>query len=88
MRTTINIDDDILQAAKDMAHIRQISLGEGVSMLARQGLKGRRTGTRRDQVSGLLVFDTADDALEITLEMVQRAQELEDQEYAKYFRKP
>jgi hypothetical protein len=87
MRTTLNVDDDVLEAAKGMAYIRQISIGEALSLLARRGMSAR-LGTRRDPVSGLLVFDTPDDALDITPEMVERAQELEDLEYAKYFRKP
>ena len=87
MRTTLNVDDDVLAAARDMAFIRQISIGEALSKLARQGMNSR-IGTRRDTVSGLLIFDVPDDAPQITLEMVERAQELEDLKYAKYFRKP
>jgi hypothetical protein len=37
VRTTLNIDDDVLEVARDMAYIRQISVGEAVSMLARNG---------------------------------------------------
>jgi hypothetical protein len=87
MRTTLNVDDDVLEAAKGMAYIRQISTGEALSLLARRGMSAR-VGTRRDPVSGLLVFDTPDDAPQVTPEMVERAQEFEDLEYAKYFRKP
>ena len=87
MRTTLNVDDDVLETAKGMAYIRQISIREALSLLARRGMNAR-VGTRRDPVSGLLVFDVPDDAPEIASEMVERAQELEDLEYAKYFRKP
>jgi hypothetical protein len=47
-----------------------------------------RVGTRRDPVSGLVVFDVPDDAPKVTPEVIEGAQELEDLEYAKYFRKP
>jgi toxin-antitoxin system PIN domain toxin len=33
MRTTLKIDDDILEIAKDMAYVRQISVGEALSAL-------------------------------------------------------
>jgi hypothetical protein len=86
MRTTLNVDDDVLEVAKSMAYVRQISVGEALSLLARRGMNVR-VGTRRDPVSGLLVFDVPDDGPEITPEMVERAQEIEDLEYAQYFPK-
>jgi len=87
MRTTLNLDSDVLGAARDMAYIHKISVGEALSMLARRGMNAR-VGTRRDPVSGLVVFDVPDDAPKVTPEVIERAQELEDLEYAKYFRKP
>ena len=56
-------------------------------MLARRGL-ATRIGTRRDPVSGLLVFDVPEDAPTVTPEIIERAEELEDLRYAKYFNKP
>ncbi|MDP8988894.1 MAG: antitoxin [Acidobacteriota bacterium] len=87
MRTTLNVDDDILETAREVAYFRQISVGEALSMLARRGLAAR-VGTRRDPVSGLLVFDVKDDVAALTPEIVERAGELEDLRYAKYFGKP
>jgi hypothetical protein len=87
MRTTLNVDDDILETAREMAYFRQISVGEALSMLARRGLAAG-VGTRRDPVSGLLIFDVLDDAPAFTPEIVERAEELEDLRYAKYFSKP
>jgi len=87
MRTTLNVDDDILETARELAYFRQISVGESLSMLARRGL-AIRVGTRRDPISGLLVFDVPDDAPTITPEIIERAEELEDLRYAKYFNKP
>lgn len=39
MRTTLSIDDDVLQAARALAAARGESLGTVVSALARKGLK-------------------------------------------------
>jgi hypothetical protein len=39
MRTTLNIDDDILAAAKEMAATQRRSVGEVISSLARQALR-------------------------------------------------
>lgn len=38
MRTTLNIDDDVLRAAKELARLRGTSAGEVISKLARQTL--------------------------------------------------
>jgi len=87
MRTTLNVDDDVLDAAKSLAGIRQISIGQALSELARKGLNARLR-MKRDAVSGFWIFDVPADAPKITPEDVQRALDAEDLEYAKYFRKP
>lgn len=38
MRTTLTIDDDVLEAAREMAAARSLPLGAVVSDLARRGL--------------------------------------------------
>ena len=38
MRTTLDIDDDVLQAAKDLARRKKKTAGEIISELARQAL--------------------------------------------------
>ena len=43
MRTTIDIDDDILQAAKSLARSNRVSLGRALSQLARKGLQPQVT---------------------------------------------
>lgn len=40
MRTTLDIDDDILAAAEELARRQQRTVGEVISELARQGLSG------------------------------------------------
>ena len=47
MRTTINIDDDVLFAAKELAGRDGSSIGAVISELARKGLNG---GSPEDQV--------------------------------------
>jgi hypothetical protein len=39
MRTTLDIDDDVLLAAKELARRQRSTAGEVLSELARQGLK-------------------------------------------------
>ena len=87
MRTTLNIDADVLEAAKSMAYIHKISLGEAVSALARMAVRGP-VGSSRDPETGLWVFDVPEDAPKFGPEEIQRAEDLDDLEYAKYFRKP
>ena len=41
MRTTLNIDDDLLLAVKDRARRENVSIGELVSRLLRDALHGR-----------------------------------------------
>ena len=41
MRTTIDIDDDVLAAAKELARLQHVSAGHIVSKLAREALAGR-----------------------------------------------
>lgn len=38
MRTTLSLDDDVLEEAKTYAQIRDIALGKAVSELVRRGL--------------------------------------------------
>ena len=42
MRTTIDIEDDILAVAKELAHSQHVSAGQIISKLAREALTGRR----------------------------------------------
>lgn len=43
MRTTLNIDDDVLRAAKEIARLRGNTTGAIVSELARESLERERT---------------------------------------------
>jgi hypothetical protein len=77
MRTTLNVDDDILEVAKSIADVHRVSVGRALSDLARKGLK-TPMGIRKDAVSGFWVFDVPEGAPVLTTEAVQRAI---DQEY-------
>lgn len=39
MRTTLDIEDDLLQVAKELASVRGLTIGQVVSALARKGLE-------------------------------------------------
>jgi hypothetical protein len=77
MRTTLNVDDDVLEVAKSLADVNRIPLGRALSDLARRGITAP-VGTRRDPVSGLLVFDVPADAPRVSTEDVQRAIDRDD----------
>ena len=68
MRTTLTIDDDLLQAARSLARMRSVSLGTAVSDLARKGLE---SGCRIRMENGFPVFDVPPGAPPVTTEMVK-----------------
>ena len=47
MRTTLDIDDDVLEAAKEMARIERVSAGKIVTRLLRLAMSGARSGTEK-----------------------------------------
>jgi Arc/MetJ family transcription regulator len=59
MRTTLDIDDDVLAAAKERARLRNVSAGKMVSDLLRQALSGgtEQEQTRQRGVAGFRPFD-------------------------------
>jgi hypothetical protein len=50
VRTTLDIDDDVLQAAKELADLRQSTAGKVLSELARKGLEAPRSARIRNGV--------------------------------------
>lgn len=69
MRTTLDLDPEILSAARQIAAARSISIGKAVSELARRGLEVRaRRATRR----GFPVFQVPKHARPLTMEDVRR----------------
>lgn len=69
MRTTVDLEDDILLAAKEIARQRGLTIGKVLSDLARQALT-RRTNTATRQ--GLPLFPVQPDAGVITPELVNQ----------------
>jgi len=69
MRTTLNIEEDVLLAAKEIARQRAVTVGQVMSDLARQSL------TRKSSVSeknGLPLFPIQSNTGAVTLELVNR----------------
>ena len=50
VRTTLDLDDDVLQAAKELAAARRTTAGKVISDLARKGLEPARSGRVRNGV--------------------------------------
>lgn len=69
MRTTLDIDEDVLLAARDLARRRRSSLGRAVSDLARQGLTRSEPGGVRN---GIPLFPVRPGAAIVTMELVNR----------------
>lgn len=70
MRTTLNLDDDVMRAVRSLAQERGHSLGAVVSDLVRKGL--RPTTAHRYEVD-VPVFTVREGAPPITPEMVRSA---------------
>jgi hypothetical protein len=73
VRTTLEIDDDVIAAARELAAGERRSLGSVISELARRGL----TPARVESVDGLPVIRVPAGTPPITPEMVRRAHEEE-----------
>ena len=70
LRTTLDIDDRILEIARGSSRERGRSLGSIVSELARRGLAERHWTSAQ---VGLPTFDVRPDSRPITLEMIREA---------------
>jgi hypothetical protein len=71
VRTTLDIDEDVLRAAKSIARAQETSLGRVVSMLARKGLAPKASASKK----GFPVFRIARGSPAITEDIVRRAEE-------------
>ncbi|MBA2665644.1 MAG: CopG family transcriptional regulator [Trueperaceae bacterium] len=67
MRTTVNIDDDVLRAARHLAESKGQSLGQALSELARASLTRSEVGAVRN---GVTLFPVNAEAAGSTLEEV------------------
>lgn len=69
MRTTLQIDDDVLAAARARAQARSESVGKALSDLAR---KGARIAMPVKRAGGLIVFQLPADSPPVTMDLVKR----------------
>ena len=70
MRTTLNIDDEILEVARSLAGERKVSVGAALSELARRGLRQRAASLRKR--TGFPLFDVSRDSTPLTLDRVKQ----------------
>ena len=56
MRTTLDIDDDVLAAAKELSRLQSLSAGKVLSQLARQSLAGAKVTSPRRPATGVAGF--------------------------------
>jgi len=72
MRTTLEIEDDVLEVAKDVARHQCLSLGKAVSLLIRKGIHSPQRQSKEIVRNGLRVVARSQDASPVTLEMVNQ----------------
>ena len=68
MRTTLNLDDEILRAVSKYAESRSLSLGKAASDLIRKGLNAKSPVR---VVNGVRVFDLPDGSPKVTSKKVR-----------------
>ncbi len=73
MRTTLSIDDDVLAAAREMAAMERKSVGEVISILARNAL--RPTTSSGATRNGIPLLAVREGAPRVTSEVVRQLQE-------------
>jgi len=73
MRTTLDIEDDVLEAAKELAAKEKSTAGQVLSRLARAGLRapGTSGSTRIVQKNGVPVFPCRESEI-VTLDHVRK----------------
>jgi CTP:molybdopterin cytidylyltransferase MocA len=69
VRTTLTLDDDVLELAARQAKLRGVSLGKTVSDLLRKGLNASTPAQDKD---GLVVFHLPADSPTVTTDDVRR----------------
>jgi hypothetical protein len=72
MRTTISLDDDVLEEAKSYAKARNLAMGKAVSELVRRGLQAP---LRTRVVNGFHVVDLPTGSPTVTSADVKRLQD-------------
>jgi len=70
MRTTLDIDDDILSVARELAESQGVSIGKAMSQLARKGLDAPQP--KRRIRNGVPLLEPVPGAPKPTLELINR----------------
>jgi hypothetical protein len=70
VRTTLTIDDDVLEAARELASLERRSIGEVVSDLVRRAL--RPSAAPAATRNGILLLPNREGAPPVTMELVNR----------------
>lgn len=76
MRTTVDIDEDVLRVAKDLAALQEKSIGRVLSDLARKGMTPEPI--EFEVVDGVPLLPPRPGARLVTLEDVNRIRDEED----------
>lgn len=74
METTVTIDDDLLEVARNLARARSVSLGRVLTDLARQGLASATEFDRQPE-TGFPMFRVPPGARPLSIEDMHRAEE-------------
>jgi hypothetical protein len=69
VRTTLDLDDDVVEVARQLARQRKTTIGKTVSDLARQGLEPKAAPRIRN---GVRLFDPKPGAAKPSLDLVNR----------------
>ncbi len=75
MRTTLDLDDDILQAAKELAEVYRTTAGKVLSDLARKALAPKQTVRVRN---GVPLFRPDPSARKITMKLVNELRDADE----------
>lgn len=87
MRTTIRIDDDLLQELREKSHHLQIPLTELVNRMIRRGIMAERNGKAKSRRSYRLATFSMGDPLVSLNKALALAQALEDDEVIEELRR-
>jgi len=85
MRTTLDIESDVLDLAKSLAEARRISVGKALSWLAR---KGAAAQTPLKERNGFFVFPAGDPDTRFGPDDVQAALDADDRLIGRQFLGP
>jgi hypothetical protein len=74
MRTTLELDDELVATAKQLARQRDVSLGRIISDLASQSLAAKAPPRVRN---GVMVFESKPGSVKVDMELVNRLRDEE-----------